>query len=181
MKTSISSVRAEAIKNRNAAIVRNAVSKSNRPKKSVKRVPSIHREIGAIFALLASRESETNKVIMEPVAEGSSCKGIICIYRRADLARQAEEGGQILAMRRQGVAKELLPKVFKAVPILKYAFYPNVYNPTHIGSIAIYTSDAGMQCRFVRASGYIFGRPVAQASVELGIRPFVQVKLRPAQ
>lgn len=124
----------------------------------------IENEINSIFNFLAAEVSDDLEVRKEAPARYASCKGIISVYRRnVPAASGAEEG--VVDRRSQ-----------KALPALRYAFYESVYNPSKIGSVAIYGENISALCASIRRSQVLFGRKVRSVSVEIGARPFLDVK-----
>ena len=95
-----------------------------------------------------------------PPSKGSTfCKGMINIYRAED--RQRKEAD----------------KSFKAIPVVSYAFYTDIFFPSRIGSVAIYGENAFNRCFILKKRGFFFGKKIISANVEYGLRPFVGVKL----
>lgn len=139
---------------------------------------SIEQEISTIFDLIVLRAPHSILVVNERPKAGSSCKGIICLYSRSDLKRQSEEEAEYRRLINLGADKTTVPTPFKAVPSVKYAFYPSVYDASRIGSVAIYGENAVSHGLLLQKHPVLFGYSVKSATVEMGVRPFVSVKLR---
>lgn len=130
-------------------------------KTTIKNFQTIDQTISSIFRILSSTASENTVVVREKPSKTSTfCKGMISVFDRSDIRRQEED------------------KTFKATPVVRYAFYPDTYNPSRLGSIAIYGENAAALCSFIKKQKTIFGQIVISASVENGRRPFVDVRLR---
>lgn len=126
---------------------------------------NLNSEINSIFNSLASNASKGEVVVKERPAKGSSCKGIINVFSRRDLDREQEDRDT----RRFPIRK--------AVPIVKYAFYPDTYRPERLGSVAIYGENATARYMTIARDSSFFGHRVRSVSIEVGRRPFVDVKL----
>lgn len=61
-------------------------------------------------------------------------------------------------------------------PLISYAFYPGTYFPSRLGSVAIYADNVTSILAQIRASKSLFGIPVIEARLELGLRPFIDVR-----
>ena len=121
---------------------------------------SAERVISVIFNHLSENVSENLEVKKASLARMSKyCKGVINIYRKDDLKRASED------------------KKFTAKPVESYSFYGDTYNPAKIGSVAIYGDDALNRCLNLRLNGFLFGHKIRKATVEQGLRPFVDVQL----
>lgn len=130
-------------------------------KTTVKNFQTIEQTISSIFRILSTTASDNSVVVREkPSKAATFCKGMISIFDRNDLRQQEED------------------KSFKASPIIRYAFYPDTYNPARLGSIAIYGKNAPALCAIINKQGALFGHNVISASVENGRRPFIDVRLR---
>ena len=121
---------------------------------------SIEQEITAIFNVIATNLKEGLVAEKRPPSKGSTfCKGMINIYRAEDLQRKEAD------------------KSFKAIPVVSYAFYTDIFFPSRIGSVAIYGENAFNRCFILKKRGFFFGKKIISANVEYGLRPFVDVKL----
>lgn len=121
---------------------------------------TIDQTISSIFRILSKDASDNSVAVREKPSKTSTfCKGMISIYNRNDLRRQEED------------------KAFKATPSVRYAFYPDTYNPSRLGSIAIYGENAPTLYTFIKRQKTIFGQAVSSVSVEYGRRPFIDVRL----
>ena len=127
---------------------------------SVSHTGSIEQEITAIFHGIETNLKEGMVAEKTRPSKGSSfCKGIVNVYKASDIQRKKDD------------------KSFKAVPIESYAFYTDTLKPSRIGSVAIYGDNAFNRCLSLKKRGFFFGRKIASATVERGLRPFVDVKL----
>ena len=151
--------------------------KNNSNKRAVRQIPKIDRDIRSIFKTLTSRVAEDSTVVLEKPAQGASCTGIIRIYRHDDLVRQEHEAS-CHELRRNTTEGGRRSRPYRAAPCVTYAFYPNVTDITKLGSIAIYGESAESRLRMIHNSGTFFGHEVVSARIEMGMRPFVDVKLR---
>ena len=130
-------------------------------KTTINNFQTIEQTISSIFRVLSTTASDNSVVVREKPSKTSTfCKGLISIFNRNDLLRQ-EKG-----------------KPFKATPIVRYAFYSNTYNPTQLGSIAIYGDNATILGSIIKKYKTIFGHTVISVSVENGRRPFIDVRIR---
>lgn len=123
----------------------------------------IECEIEAIFKFLVDEVSESSVVKKESLSRWTSCCEFISIYRNADLRKEAAIGKA-----HKGNVR----------PIVSFGFYPSVYQPERLGSIAIYGEDAMHYCRMLEQSRSIFGYKILRVKTEMGMRLFVDVKLR---
>lgn len=126
----------------------------------VKNSAKINQDINRIFRILTIQASEDLVVAHEKPRKGSGCIGIINILSRDDKNRQETD------------------KDYKVTPILRYAFYPNVYFPSRLGPVAIYGKDATTLCSKLNDRRTFFGVEIIEAAIEYGKRPFVDVRLR---
>lgn len=138
--------------------------------------PTIDAEVSTIFDLLSVREPKSNVVVKERPLRGSSCHSIIAVYKRDELARQHEEEQRYKQKVKGGADRTSLAKPYMARPLLKYAFYPSVYDPSRLGSVAIYGENAVAQGLLVKKRRVLFGHQVASATFESGIHVFMNVK-----
>ena len=128
--------------------------------KTVSNFGSIEQEITAIFNGIEGSLQEGLVALKTRPSKGSTfCIGMINIYKKEDLKQQEED------------------KTKKAMPIESYAFYADTFNPRRLGSVAIYGEKAFNRCLNLNKRGFFFGRKIASATVEQGLRPFVDVKL----
>lgn len=128
--------------------------------KLVSNQSSIEQEITAIFQAIATNLKEGLVAEKLPPSKGSTfCKGIINIYRAVDFQRKEAD------------------KSFKAIPVVSYAFYTDIFFPSRIGSVAIYGENAFNRCFILKKRGFFFGKKIISVNVEYGLRPFVDVKL----
>lgn len=152
-------------------------------KKSEKRPSAIEQAINSIYNQISDNASETMCVCKEKPAKGSACVGIVSVYSKADLARQNQEMTEF-GLHPRGIASgDGQQKPYRARPLVKYAFYPSVYNPDCIGSVAIYGSNGLVQYPLLKKRMQLFGRRISSVEIEQGARLFLSVKfatLRPA-
>ena len=125
----------------------------------VKNNATINQQINRIFRILSIQASDDTVVIQEKARKGSSCNGIISILSRDDKDRQDAD------------------KSYVATPIVRYAFYPNLYFPSRLGSVAVYCKDASELCSQLMSQCTFFSVEIIDANVEFGKRPFVDVRL----
>lgn len=119
---------------------------------------SIEEAINNIFQTLTDQVSESSMVVKEKLSRWASCKGIISVYGKMDLKKQNGNAG-------------------KARPIATFAFYPGIYEPTKLGSVAIYGADAKNYLEMLRKSSSLFGYEIKEVRAEMGMRLFVDVRL----
>ena len=128
--------------------------------KTVSNFGSIEQEITAIFNGIEANLKEGLVAEKTHPSKGSTfCKGMVNIYKAEDLKRKKENHSS------------------KAMPVISYAFYPDTFRPSRIGSVAIYGENAFNRCLTLKKRGFFFGRKIVSAKVEQGLRPFVDVKL----
>jgi len=174
-------LQALASKARKAAAIADAerIEKSGGAKKrTVREIPEIDRDIRSIFLALNSRTTENSTAVLEKPARGSSCKGIIHIYNQSDLCRQKEEEASYRELRNNGSDHAHHVKPYRAKPTVTYAFYPKASDQNKLGSVAIYGENADSRRKLILKIGTLFGYRVINANIEVGRRPFVDVKLR---
>lgn len=135
------------------------ISKVQVVKVSDEKKHTIEQEIKTVFNNL-ERDLDKGFIaeLSHPTRGASFCKAIINIYKLGDHSQRIRD------------------KTFKAVPVESYAFYPSTYNPERIGSVAIYGTNSTRYCQHLEKRRILFGRRIANVSVELGRRPFVDVK-----
>ncbi|MCM1163081.1 MAG: hypothetical protein NC339_02360 [Muribaculaceae bacterium] len=151
--------------------------KAQRPKKADTR-PEIDREIDSIVSALTSSVSESNVVEVERTAEGTACKARVSIYKRDERVQQRIEEAAYREALSRGVDRRNLTKPFRAKPTVMYAFYPFATDSTRLGSVAVYGNDASVCQSAIAKRGHLFGHIIASATVEVSIRPFVDVKFK---
>lgn len=120
---------------------------------------TIEQEINSIFHLLSNTAGENLSVGREKPAKGSSCKGIITVFSRAELRQQEDE------------------RYFKARAIARYVFYPDTLDPTRLGSVAIYGDNTAAWCHTLGKQSTLFGHRILSVQIEVGRRPFIDVRL----
>jgi hypothetical protein len=132
-----------------------AVATANTPKKEKPQRPqTIEAEIRAIFRMLTVSTAENTVVKMDKLSPGSSCKGLIGVYGRDS-------------------ANEKQPDVLR----VRYAFYASTRNPSKLGSVAIYCDDVASYLTRIQQQGALFGHRVANATIAIGRRRFIDVTL----
>ena len=134
---------------------------------------TIENQINSIFRLISRTAAETTVVVKERPAKGASGKGIISVYRIEDL-REDEKSSVRCSF--DGEVCAILAKPFKARPVESYVFYSSVYDDSRLGSVAIYGADAATRCMMINRVRSFFGIMIKEASLEMGRRPFVDVK-----
>lgn len=156
--------------------VESSVSFKKQSKPKTQKATRIEREIRSIYNALRSHDSDREVVTIEYPATGS-CKAMIRVFRREDLERQTMEPDccreQLMRETNRGV------KTSKVSPAVMYALYPDMYDAAKLGSVAIYGSEAVTRRSIILKQGTLFGRAVVSATIEMGRRPFVDVKLAP--
>lgn len=130
-------------------------------KENSSRVNLIDRQINSIFSAISSTLDTRLVATKTKPSKGSVyCKGLIQIYKKADL-EQAEEN------RRKYVS-----------PLESYAFYINNFEQQKLESVAIYCDDPFTKYLILKRRGVLFGLKIVGLKIESGRRPFVDVKLR---
>lgn len=121
---------------------------------------SIQNEINSIFNSLKANLEEGLVVEKDHRFKSSSfCKGKINVFDQKDFLKMKED------------------RNYRVTPIESYTFYEDTIKPARIGSVAIYGDNAYNRCLLIKKRGYLFGRRIISARVEMGRRPFVDVKL----
>lgn len=137
---------------------------------------TIESDLQTIYNNIATTISEEDVVVRETVAKGASCKAMFSVYNRADLKRQQAEAVASRGARSGACALPAGTRPFKARPVVRYAFYESVSRPGRLGSVAIYCGQAPVRCALINSGHKLFGFNVRSASVEMGARPFVDVR-----
>jgi hypothetical protein len=123
------------------------------PKKEKPQRPqTIEAEIRSIFRMLTVSTAENTVVKMDKLSPGTSCKGLIGVYSR-------------------DAVNEKLPDVLR----VRYAFYASTRNPSKLGSVAIYCDDVASYLTRIQQQGALFGHRVANATIAIGRRRFIDV------
>jgi len=174
---SFKAIEAKARKAAAFAALKHAAECNQPVKTRTKKISDIEREIRSIFRALTSTASEDKVVSIETPVKGASCRAIIRIFKTEDINRQSEEEKFYHEQLSQGMNRNELDKPYKANPIVMYALYPQAYDSTKLGSIAIYGDDASMRQTLILRQGSLFGHTVVRANLEMGRRLFVNVKL----
>lgn len=136
---------------------------------------SLEQEIENIYKVLVATAAEGSVVRKEKVERGKMAKGYISIFQKIDLKREQEEAEAYAEAKRNG--DPLAGKPFVARPKLKYAFYPSTYDDRKIGSVAIYGEEATQHYWQLRKRDILFSHRIRNISLEMGLRPFVNVTL----
>jgi hypothetical protein len=132
-----------------------AEAMANTPKKEKPQWPqTIEAEIRSIFRMLTVSTAENTVVKMDKLSPGTSCKGLIGVYSR-------------------DAVNEKLPDVLR----VRYAFYASTRNPSKLGSVAIYCDDVASYLTRIQQQGALFGHRVANATIAIGRRRFIDVTL----
>lgn len=135
------------------------------------------REVKAILNLLRANAAEKKHFIaIDQIGEGLSARWLISVFNSDDLSRQREEEQTYRENLRNGADRRLLAKPYKVTPIEKYGFYPHPVWPDRLGSVAIYGNDAALRKSIIEQISYLFGHKVAKVSLEMSLRPFVDVR-----
>lgn len=177
---SLKSIEAKALKAAAIAAVSSTKERKAKERKKTpkKQIPTIEREIRSIFQGITANASEHNEVVViEKSNAVTSRRALISVYNPADLARQKEDEAIYREEVARGVRKENRIKRFKANPVVMYAIYPDTYDSTKLGSVAIYGGDAPSRRTLILKQGTLFGHKVVSASLEMGTRLFVDVRL----
>lgn len=151
--------------------------KTNFKKSSSEKPMTIEQEISSIFDSLSSSLREGLTARLDRPQKGESCRGTITVFNQLDLKREAREVAAYQRALKAGYEKNRLEKPFKAKALVKYAFYPSVYTPAKLGSVAIYGDNVMYQYAMIRRSGFLFGHKALEVRLEMGIRAYVVVKL----
>lgn len=110
---------------------------------------SIEQEIRSIFARLSESMEDGLIVKMDKVPKMSVyCNAVIGVYRCGDLQK----------------------------PVMQYAFYKSIYVPDKLGSVAVYGDDATSNYASIKMRRSLFGHVISSVTIEMGRRPFVDVK-----
>lgn len=136
----------------------NKIFKSNLINNQFSTNSSIEKAINNILQTLNDQLSESSVAVKEKLSRWASCKGIISVYRKSDI-------------------KRLNGKNTDALPLVKLAFYPGIYDPSKLGSIAIYGAEAKNYLELLRKQSSLFGYKIKEVRAELGLRLFVDVRL----
>lgn len=174
------SFRAIEARARKAAAVAAAKAKEQKSTKSTtpkKVIPAIEREISVIYKALSLHAPENEAVVLERPKKPFACRATISIYLRSDLLRQQEEEEARSNSAAPDAEAPRRLKPFRALPYVTYAFYPATVSPDKLGSVAIYGADPEATLNRIVSSGHLFGLPVKHASIEIGRRAFVDVRL----
>ena len=124
--------------------------KKNQNNNSVKTIEST---IDAIESYLVRTVSAGLSVERKKSGRGQSCRCMISIF-----AEEKPKGRD------------------ERIPLQTFAFYPGTYIPTRLGSIAIYADNVTSILAQIRSSKTFFGIPIMEAKIELGRRPFIDVR-----
>ena len=181
------SITAKALKAAAEAEVRSKANKeqsgnkeqSDNKTKRQRQLPEIERNVLAIKAALEAN-SPSYKVMIEKPGRFSSAYSVICLYSWADLHEIEEDEQQAKEARRNGghyESKVFRPRLVK--PTFTYVCYASVLMPHRLGSVAIYGPAAAGKATYIRNQGSLYGIPVESVNIEMGARPFVDVKIRP--
>lgn len=138
---------------------------------------TIEQEINAIYQALIHNASDDETVVLSRPDKAVSCRAMISIYRQSDLLRQKDEEMAYKKALSAGADRRMLVKPFKARPVTMYSLYAGVVNPNKLGSIAIYGDNPHATLHRILISGHLLGHAVKRASIEMGLRPFVDVTL----
>lgn len=123
---------------------------------------TIKKSINNIFEFLTAEVSERSVVVKEQLTRWSVSVGIISIYSAVEY-KKAE-------------SKDLKSGL---QPIATFAFYPNVYEPSKIGSVAIYSANARVYLESLKKMSSLFGYQIKEIRAEIGMRLFVDVRFMP--
>lgn len=123
---------------------------------------TIKKSINNIFEFLTAEVSERSVVVKEQLTRWSVSVGIISIYSAVEY-KKAE-------------TKDLKSGL---QPIATFAFYPNVYEPSKIGSVAIYSANARVYLESLKKMPSLFGYQIKEIRAEIGMRLFVDVRFMP--
>lgn len=138
---------------------------------------SIEQEIATIFNYLSAAISYGCVAVKEKAVKGGCCKGIISVYSKRELVRQRNEEAEYRESLNRAFSRATLEKPFKAMPEIRYPFYPSTYDDRRLGSVAIYGKEATGNYLSISRREHLFGYRVIEARIEQGKRPFVDVKL----
>lgn len=120
----------------------------------------IENEIAVILENIRKNLGEGMVAVRERPSRGiTACRGIVTVYRESDLKKKSEERG------------------YRLRPVEKYAFYASTYRPDRLGSVAIYGDGAYRRSLLLKSKDTFYGYPILAVTVEIGMRPFVDVKL----
>lgn len=144
---------------------------------TTKTVPALELEVRSIVSAITSRTTDSRRVTVDRDPKGTSCKAIIRIFDAEALVLHREQMEEYRRLIAAGADRATLRKPAAPMPVVMYALYPGTTDPTRLGSIAIYCDDAPIRLSLILKQRTIFGRRVAAATLERGLRPFIDVRL----
>lgn len=126
----------------------------------------------------ACRKLDNDSILpvwVSPV-KGSSTKGMIQLYNKTAMTTASSDF--IKSAHEKAWDSKTIARMLKTMPVAMYAFYPSIYSSDTLGSVAIYGENAMTAYHDLKLKGYLFGHKILSIKVEIGARPFVDVKLR---
>lgn len=138
---------------------------------------SIESIIDTVADLLAVTLPTGTFVEKKSTVKGKCCKGMITVT----LPRKEKLKGELVPSRptvhqtkgKNDSTEQNLDKDSKVM----YVFYASTYNPSQIGSVAIYAKETAPLLSLIHKSKTLFGFQVIDATIEYGRRPFIDVTL----
>lgn len=143
-----------------------------------KNADPVTRQVKQLCHAISAEVTETQLVNIETPKDGASCRAIVRVFSREDIDRQHEEEALYRQLIARGKQPAELTKPRKAAPVVMYAIYPSAFDPAKVGSVAIYADDAPMRRKLLLTRRHFFGLPIISATIEMGRRPFVDVRLK---
>lgn len=184
--TPLQALEAKAIKASAIAMVKAKADKAEKapkkgaPKKKAKQLSPLEAGIRDLQHAVENLRREGIKATFERGDGKSSACAVIILFDSNELEEYKEKLASYEAELKEygpfaafGVAKPKAPA--KPMPKRKYVFYPHPLDANVLGSVAIYGVGAKEICASIKKDGYLFGRRVKKAVVEIGLRPFVDV------
>lgn len=133
--------------------------KGNSKKKSSETTP-IENQVSTIFSSLVSNlPRELVALRAKPMKYATLCKGLINIYKKEELEKVSDN------------------KRMSVRPMVMYAFFMKDYQESILESVAIYGGNLPSRYFALKRRGVLFGYKIAHLNVEVGARPFLDVKL----
>lgn len=96
------------------------------------------------------------------------------------LSEHAHDGERVIkTTTKRGLSCKRIIEVKRGESVTtRYVFYPNMYIPNRIGSVAIYCGDAKSLFFNIRGQSSLFGHTIMDVTLESGVRPYLDVKFK---
>lgn len=121
-------------------------------KQNSNKMQNIENQIKNIYENLNLQNGDSYDVALERPKRGASCAGFVNLYCKGDTNRNRK-------------------------PAKMYAFYPSIYRPNTIGSIAIYGDDLTKEYDQAIRFGHIFGMSIGKITTKVGRRAFLDIEV----